>query len=176
MLTRTQKQESIASLSEHFRRAKASFLVDFKGMNVEQITSLRKKLYESNARLQVVRNTLARKALSEHHSELDKLIGEDFVGMNAITFAFDDISLPAKILIKEEALKVKKGVMEGPILLDFAAIKRLSSLPSKQELQARFLALLSSPASKFLYLIKGVPEKFVRLLGAYQEKQEKQEK
>ena len=175
MLTRTQKQENVANLSENFRRAKASFFVDFTGMNVEQITALRKKLHPTQARFQVVRNTLVRRALKENHSEseLDKFIGEELVGPNAITFAFDDISASAKILVQEEGLKIKKGLMEGPVLLDAAAIKRLSSLPSKEELQARFLAVLSAPASRLLYLMKGVPENFVRLLGAYREEKEK---
>ena len=176
MLTRTQKQEHVAKLSDNFRRAKASFVVDFQGMNVEQMTSLRKRLHPTQARLQVVRNNLVRRALKENHSELDKLIGEDFVGTNAIAFAFEDISAPAKILVKEEGLKIKKGIIEGPVLLDPVAIKRLSSLPSKPELQAQFLALLSAPATKLLYLMKGVPEKFVRLLGAYREQKEKTEK
>src|SRR5690606_10905228 len=120
--------QQIEALSERFGRAKAAFIVDFKGMDVEQVTSLRKTLVPLNAEMKVVRNTLVRLAL-KNHPEAEQAIKDEFVGTNAVVFAYDDVSGSAKALSdfsKEvESLKLKSGVMEGE-KLDANKIKYLS--------------------------------------------------
>ena len=63
MLTRAQKAERISELSDRFARAKATFVVDFNGMDVEQVTNLRKGLRKIDAEMKVVRNTLAKNTM-----------------------------------------------------------------------------------------------------------------
>ena len=171
MMTRTQKAQEITEISRRLGKAKAAFLVDFSGVNVEEITVLRRSLYPIQAEMRVVKNTLARRAIKDH-PEIDACLSKHFTGVNAIVFAYDDVSLLAKRLIKfrEEVSQwvVKTGVMEGRGL-DKDQVQYLADLPSKQELQAKLLATLQAPASKFLRLLEGVPEGFVRLLGAYRD-------
>jgi len=166
--TRDEKATEITSLSEKFGRAKAAFLADFKGMTVEQVTTLRKKLHPIEGEMKVVRNTLAIRALKDH-SKSESAIGNDFVGTNAVIFAFGEAPAAAKVLsdfAKDvEAFQLKVGVMDGS-RLDANSIKALASLPSKDVLRAMLLGTLQAPMSKFLGTLQAVPGGFVRVLAA----------
>jgi len=166
--TRDEKATEITSLSEKFGRAKAAFLADFKGMTVEQVTTLRKKLHPIEGEMKVVRNTLAIRALKDH-SKSESAIGNDFVGTNAVIFAFGEAPTAAKVLsdfAKDvEAFQLKVGVMDGS-RLDANSIKALASLPSKDVLRAMLLGTLQAPMSKFLGTLQAVPGGFVRVLAA----------
>ena len=171
MMTRAQKVQEISNLSEKFGQSKAAFLVNFIGMNVGQVTELRKKLTPLNSEMKVVRNTLAKLALKDH-PEMEEAISSEFVGNNAIIFAYDDASAPAKALSEfskdVEALVLKAGVMDGKGL-DENGVKYLATLPSKEELQAKLLGTLMAPMSKFVRTLNEVPGSFVRTLNAYKE-------
>ena len=172
-MDRAQKAQVIDGLKDRFSRSKAAFLVDFKGMNVEQVTTLRKKLVTLDAEMKVVRNTLAIRALADFPKESQALT-TDFVGTNAVVFAYGEASAPAKALSEfakdVEHLELKSGVMDGE-RLDEARIKYLADLPPKEVLQAQFLGVLAAPASKFVRTLSAVPGGFVRALNAYKEKQ-----
>ena len=171
MITRADKAQEISSLSEKFGRAKAAFLVDFKGMSVEQVTSLRKKLVPVEAEMKVVRNTLAIRALMDHPKS--ESLKDSLVGNNAIIFAYSDASASAKALsdfAKDvELLQLKVGVMEGQ-KLDTKGIKALANLPSKEVLRAQLLGLLQQPMAKFVGTLNAVPSGFVRVLAAQKDK------
>ena len=173
-MNRSEKAQEITSLSERFGRAKAAFLIDFKGMTVEQVTQLRKKLRPTGAEMKVVRNTLALRALKDHPAT-DKALSDSFVGTNAVVFAFEEAAAPAKVLAdfaKDiEQMQLKSGVMDGRNLSE-AQVKQLASLPGKNELRAQLLGVLSAPMSKFLGTLQAVPGGFARVLNAYKEKQE----
>jgi large subunit ribosomal protein L10 len=173
MITRADKASEIALLSEKFGRAKAAFLVDFKGMSVEQVTTLRKRLVPVESEMKVVRNTLAVRALLDH-PESGSAIKDSFVGNNAVVFAYGDAPASAKALAdfaKEvELFQLKVGVMDGA-KLDTNGIKALANLPSKDVLRAMFLGVLQAPMSKFVRTLSAVPTGFVRVLAAHQEKQ-----
>jgi large subunit ribosomal protein L10 len=172
MMTRAQKAETVKALAEKFGKAKAAFLVDFKGMKVEQVTALRKKLNPVESEMQVVRNTLAEKAL-EQYPETSKVLSGVLRGTNAIVFAYGDVSASAKVLSNfakdVELLQLKIGVMENA-LLDSEKIKFLATLPGKDVLRAQFLGLLQAPMSKFVRTLNAVPSGFARVLAAQKEK------
>ncbi len=172
MNTREQKSSEIASLAEKFGRAKAAFLVDFKGMTVEQVTDLRKKLVTAESEMKVVRNTLALRALGEH-PESKTALEKSLTGNNAIVFAFGEAPVTAKALSdfakNVEILQLKAGVMEGSAL-NKAGINALANLPSKDVLRAQFLGVLNAPASKFVRTLNAVPSGFARVLGAQRDK------
>lgn len=174
MMTRERKAEEIAFISERFGKAKAAFLVDFKGLNVEKVTDLRKTLRPLDAEMKVVRNTLAVRALKDH-PEVDAALSSKFVGTNAIVFAYGDASASAKALSEfqksAEELQIKSGVMDGKAL-DEQGIKFLATLPGKDELRAQLLGLLSAPMSKFLGTLDAVPAGFARVLDAYRTSKE----
>lgn len=170
-MDRAQKVEVINGITDRLGRSSAAFLVDFKGMDVEQVTNLRKKLVEVEAEMKVVRNTLAKRALADFPAESDA-IANDFVGTNAFVFAYGEASAPAKTLSEfakdVEHLQVKSGVMDGE-RLDEARIKYLADLPPKEVLQAQLLGVLAAPAGKFVRTLSAVPSGFARVLNAYKE-------
>lgn len=171
MMTRDQKARQISDISERLGRAKAAFIVDFKGMDVESVTQLRKSLRPVESEMKVVRNTLARRALADHPAIKSAFDGQ-LVGTNAIVFAYNDPSASAKALTNfgkdVEAFQMKAGVMDGQAL-DPAKIKFLADLPSKDELRAQLLGLMSAPMTKLLGTMQAVPAGFVRALNAYSE-------
>ncbi len=174
-MNRETKAQQISSLSEQFGKAKAAFLIDYKGMNVESVTKLRKVLRPVQAEMKVVRNTLALRALKDH-PKIESALKDSFVGTNAIIFAYGDAAAPAKTLAdfskEAEVMQIKSGVMDGEAL-DEAKVKYLATLPSKAELQAKLLGVLQAPMSKFLGTLQAVPAGFARVLNARKEQQEK---
>jgi len=174
-MDKLQKENVIRSLVDQFGRAKATFLVDFKGLNVMQVTGLRKKLRGIKSEMKVVRNTLARRAI-QNQPGADSALKDKLVGSNAFVFAYDDISASAKLLLDfskdNEKLELKMGYMDGQAL-DKPKVEYLAKLPGKDVLRAQLLGVLSAPMSKFVGTLAAVPGGFVRVVNSYKQKQEK---
>ena len=170
-LNKTKKSQEVSFLSDQFSLAKAIFLVSFKGMNVEQMTNLRKALHPFNARIKIVRNTLAKLA-AKKYPEVEKALGEQLTKDNACIFVYDEISGAAKFLkdFSEDitSLQLKAGVLEGQAL-DKSKILYLANLPSKKELQARLLRVLQAPAEKCVRQLSTPASQFLRVLVAYKD-------
>lgn len=173
-MNRAEKTGLITDISARMAKAKAAFLVDFKGMTVEQVTDLRKKMNATKAEMKVVRNTLAIRAL-EDHPDTKSAIAATLVGNNAFIFVNEDPSATAKELTEYgktvEQLVIKAGVMEGKALGP-DMIEYLAKLPSKDVLRAQFLGVLLAPATKFVRLLNTPATNFVQVLRAHKEKQE----
>lgn len=172
MISRSDKALEIEELTQKFASAKAAFLVDFKGMSVEQVTLLRKRLHGASSEFRVVRNTLAIRALQGvPKSEL--ALKSSLVGNNAVVFAYGEAAASAKALSEYakdvEQLQLKVGVFEGQAL-SVADVKALAALPSKEVLRSQLLGMLSAPASTFVRLLNAVPSGFVRVLDAKAQK------
>lgn len=174
--TRAEKNEEISSLAQKFARSKAAFVVDYKGMNVEQVTTLRKKLTTLQSEMKVVRNTLAIRALQED-PKTKEVMDNDLVGTNAIVFAYEDASASAKALAEfskdVEFLKLKSGLMDGA-RLDASSVKQLASLPSKEVLRAQLLGLFNMPATSFVRVLNAGPQSFLNVMNAYKDSKEQQ--
>jgi large subunit ribosomal protein L10 len=150
MITRAKKEQDVQSIKDMFAKAKGAFIIDFKGMKVEQVTSLRKKLIQTDSEMKVVRNTLARLAFKDHPSA-EKAFSASMKGTNAIVFSYGEVNLTAKTLADTakdvEVLQIKSGMMDGNPL-DESKIKFLASLPGKDQLRAQFLSVLNATGSK----------------------------
>lgn len=150
MITRADKEQEIKLIGEKLAKAKGAFVVDFKGIKVEQVTSLRKKLHASESEMKVVRNTLAKRAL-KGYPKVDAALSSQMKGTNALVFSYGEVNATAKTLAEfakdVEILQIKTGVMDGEAL-DEAKIKFLATLPGKDQLRAMFLGVLQAPGSK----------------------------
>ena len=168
MLSRESKKIQENQLVERFSKAKASFLVNCIGLNVEQMTELRKNLKQNQGNIQVIRNTLSLRAI-ENKDILKQTYTTFMKGPNAFILAYEDPAKVAKIIDKlaedNEVFEIKGAVLEDKALSQ-AEVKTLAKLPSQEVLQAQFLGLLSTPLTKFLSTIKEAPQGFVRLLSA----------
>jgi large subunit ribosomal protein L10 len=170
-LERAQKAQEVAHLNERLSKAQATFLVDFKGLNVEQVTNLRKTLRPKEAEMRVVRNTLARRAI-EDLPEVKDALSEHLVGTNAFVFAFGEAPDAAKAIVDfgkaHEHLKVKCGVFDGSAL-DANRVQQLASLPSKDALRGMLLGVFAAPMTKFVRTLNEPASAFVRVLNAKKE-------
>ncbi len=149
MITRADKEQEIKLIAERFAKSNGAFIIDFKGMKVQQVTNLRKKLNTSDSEMKVVRNTLARRALKAY-PKVEEALSKSLKGTNALVFAYGEVNTTAKVLADfakdVEILQIKTGVMDGEALSD-AKIKFLATLPGKNELRAMFLGVLQAPGS-----------------------------
>lgn len=153
-----QKQQLVSEIATKFRDSQSTVLVDYRGLDVAEVTELRKQLREAGIEYKVYKNTMSRRAVAEVElSELDGIL----VGPTAIAFSNDDVVAPAKILnnfAKEHTdLEIKGGVIEGNVAtLD--QIKELAALPNYEGLLSMLLSVLQAPVRNFAYAAKAIAE------------------
>ena len=150
-----QKEADVIALSEKMEAASSIVLVEYRGLSVKEVTELRRALREEDVEFKVYRNAIARRAA-------EKLGHEDFaktlVGPNA--FGKDPVA-PARVLAKfaknHEALVLKTGIVDGA-MVDEATIQKLSALPNKEGMLAKFASCLNAPVIKFAMTVKALAE------------------
>ena len=152
------KKQIVEEISEKFKDSQSAVLVDYRGLNVAEITALRKELRDNNIEYKVYKNTLTRRAVES--AELSEL-SEQLVGPTAVAFGKDDVVAPARILHNfskdHEALEIKGGVIEGKVAtLD--EIKELSTLPDHDGLVSMLLSVLQAPIRNLAYATKAIAD------------------
>jgi large subunit ribosomal protein L10 len=152
------KQQEVEIIAAKLRESTTTVVADYRGLNVAQVTQLRKLLREAGIEFQVLKNSLvSRAAASADLNELDSVLS----GPTAIAFG-KDVVAPAKIISdfakKNDALKVKGGIVEGRFV-DAAQIKALADLPSRDGLLSMLLSVLQAPVRNFALAVKAVAEK-----------------
>jgi large subunit ribosomal protein L10 len=153
------KQESVDAVTAKLRESATTVVVDYRGLNVAQVTELRKQLREAGIEFQVLKNSLLRRAAAA--AELTEL-NEVLTGPSAIAFSVDDVVAPAKILNdfakKNDALELKGAVVEGRVI-GVEEVKALAELPSREGLLSMLLSVLQAPVRNFALAVKAVAEK-----------------
>jgi large subunit ribosomal protein L10 len=154
-----EKQLAVEEVSAKLRESSCTIVADYRGLNVQQVTDLRKKLREAGVEFQVLKNTVVRRATAA--SELTDL-DSSLTGPTAIAFSKTDLVAGAKILVdfskKNDKLQVKAGVVEGKVV-DAAQIKALAELPSREGMLSMLLSVLQAPVRNFALAVKAVAEK-----------------
>ncbi len=176
MATKAFKEKKIKMINELVSKAKVAIVSDYKGLSVEEITDLRRRLQEEKGDFTVIKNTLTKIAIKG--TEFEKL--EEFlVGPSAIALGFEDEVAPAKVLTKfikeKKKTTIKGGVLDGKILTA-DEVKEISNLPSKQELLAQILAGINSPAQGLVNTVNGVAKALVTAMDAVRKQKEEQGK
>jgi large subunit ribosomal protein L10 len=156
---REQKEAFVNEITAKLKESSCTIVTDYRGLNVAQVTQLRKTLREAGVEFQVLKNTLTRRATANAElTELDSHLS----GPTAIAFSKDDVVAPAKILSdfakKNDSLKVKAGIVEGKVV-DVDQIKALADLPSREGLLSMLLSVLQAPMRNFALAVKAVAEK-----------------
>lgn len=152
------KQLVVNEVVEKLKASVSTVVVDYRGLNVSEVTELRKQLRDAGVEFKVYKNTLLRRATAEAEmSELDAHL----VGPTAVAFSNEDVIAPAKLLFdfakKHEALEIKSGVIEGKVA-DAEEIKALAALPSREGLLSMLLSVLQAPIRNFALATKAVAE------------------
>lgn len=155
-----EKQAIVAELAEKIQKATAGVLVDYKGITVEEDTSLRRECRENGIDYAVVKNTLLRFAFnSTGLTELDGLLN----GTTSLALCDSDAVAPARVIAGyakklNDRFEIKGGFMDGkPVSLD--TIKELSAIPSLPILQAMVLGTMLAPISALACVLKQIAEK-----------------
>ena len=171
-MDRAQKAEQVKDIRSRFDRMTSAVFLDFTGMTVEEVTKLRDTFRAKGVEYKVVKNTLVTKALADQ-TYVDSL-SPALRGMTGIAWSFEEPSMAARILKdigkENEKLKIKAGLLEGQVLSPKAIEEQLATLPSKDEMRARFLATLNAPAQHFVMLLNAPAREFVGVLAAKQRK------
>jgi len=154
-----EKQQIVEEITAKLRESATTVLADYRGLNVAQVTELRRKLREAGVEFKVLKNTLIRRATAKAElTELDSVL----TGPTAVAFGKDDAVAPAKILSEfakqNEALKIKGGVVEGRVV-GVEEIKALADLPSREGLLSMLLSVLQAPIRNFALAVKAVADK-----------------
>jgi len=152
------KKALVEEIADKFRASQSTVVVDYRGLNVEKVTELRKNLREAGVEFHVYKNTMTRRAAEA--AELGEL-SEHLVGPTAIAFSNDDVIAPAKVLSafakENEALEIKGGVIEGKIA-SIDQINELASLPNYEGMVSMLLSVLQAPVRNFAYAVKAIGE------------------
>ncbi|WP_066189172.1 MULTISPECIES: 50S ribosomal protein L10 [Gracilibacillus] len=153
-----QKQQVVSEIADKFRASQSTILVDYRGLDVAEVTELRAQLREAGVDYKVYKNTMTRRAVEE--VELTEL-NDILVGPTAIAFSTDDVVAPAKVLSnfakEHEALEIKGGVVEGSIAT-LEQINELGNLPNYEGMLSMLLSVLQAPVRNFAYATKAIAE------------------
>ncbi len=159
-------------MNEVANNASLAIVAEYRGMSVDSMTELRKKAREAGVYLRVVRNTLARRAVSNTDFECLK---EILVGPILLAFSKEEPSAAAKVLKefgKSEDKLVVKGIGLGKQLLDGSTLAKVAKLPTYLESISLLMSVIQAPITQMVRTIAEPQAQLVRTLAAVGEKQD----
>ena len=153
-----EKQAVIDEIKGKLEKAQSAVVIDYIGISVAQADAMRKKLRESNIDYTVYKNKLVSRAVEGTKYEVLK---NALSGPSAFAFSYEDAIAPARVIsgiIKEyKKMEFKAGVIEGTFY-DAEGVKAIATLPSRDELIAKFMGSIQSPVSKFVRTLQAISD------------------
>ena len=153
------KQPIVEEIKAQLDGAKSIVVVDYRGISVADVTELRKQCREAGVIYKVYKNTMVRRAVEG--TELEGIV-KDLEGTNAFAISKEDATLAARVVAKfikkAKVCQLKSGVVEGTYY-DAKGIETIATIPSREELIAKFMGSIQSPITNFARVIKQIAEK-----------------
>lgn len=161
--------EEVAAIAAQAHSAVAA---EYRGMTVAELTQLRKTARESGVYLRVVKNTLARRAVAGTEFEC---MQEGLVGPLILAFSMEDPGCAARLISdfsKENNKLITKVVSIGGQVYDASELKKLASLPNREQALAMLMSVMKAPVEKFVRTLAEPHAKMVRTIAAIKEQKE----
>ena len=153
------KKGVVADIKEKFEKAQSAVLVDYRGLNVAEVTDLRNQLRKAGVEYAVLKNTMINLAVKDMNLDDMK---PHLEGPTAVAFGYEDAVAPAKILSefakKNKNVTIKCGVVDGAYL-DEKGVQALANTPSREVLIAKIMGSMMSSVSKFVYALEAIRKK-----------------
>jgi len=161
-------------LSNRCKGQDTFLLIDYKGLKGNQAVELRRELRQDNIRMNVVKNSVAAHTFSGLGlTQVEKYM----TGMTALVYGKDPVALAKRIVgykDKNKVLDVKCGYMDGKVISP-ADVKKLSEIPSREQLLGQMVGVLAAPMTNLVRCINGIATKLVYVLNAVKDKKEKED-
>lgn len=170
-MDRAEKKELVAKLHQVFSDTGVVVVTHYSGLSVAEMTDLRVRMAEAGATLKVAKNRLVKLALEGTDGAA---IADLFTGPTAIAYSDDPVAAPKAVMgfaKQNDKLVVLGGVM-GDTVLDPGGVKALSDLPSLDELRAKLVGMIQTPATRIAGVLQAPAGQLARVMGAYASKGE----
>lgn len=169
-MKRAEKEQLVTELSDKLKSAQSLYYTDFTGLNVKRMTELRRRLKRAGVDYVVIKNTLALRAVNE-----SGLVGETLKGPTGLVVGKDPVAA-ARVLTEfakefEDKPAMKGGMLQGKAI-DNAQVKRMASLPSREQMLADLAAGMQSPMAAFVGALSGLLYMFAGALDALKSQRE----
>ena len=170
-MDRAEKRELVTGLNEAFSSAGSVVVAYYAGITVAQMNDLRSKMRVAGGTVKVAKNRLARIALQGTESES---IQNLFIGQTLIAYSEDPVTAPkiASDFAKTNDRLVILGGAMGTTALNADGVKALATMPSLDELRARIVGMIATPATRIAQVVNAPAAQLARVIGAYARKDE----
>jgi len=167
-----EKAVVVSEIRSRIEKGKSMVIAEYRGLNVQEVTQLRKVAREAGVEFKVLKNTLTARAANELNiSGLDKYLE----GPNAFAFGYVDPVAPAKVLAgfakTHDKLNIKGGLLEGKVI-NADSVRYLADLPAREVLLANVLRGMQAPITGLVTVLNGSLRNLVNVLDAVRKQKE----
>jgi large subunit ribosomal protein L10 len=169
-VSKARKNEMLATYADWIQKSQAVILVEYTGVTMKNLDTIRAKVREVDGEFHILKNTLARRAFADNEMNFPD---EFLLNSTAVSFAFNDPASTAKALSDatkgSEFVKIKGGFMDGQVLSS-DQVKALASMPPLPVVRAQLLGVLQAPAGKLVRTIAEPARGLAAVIKAFTEK------
>lgn len=167
LLTRVKKEQLVEEMTQGLQQSQTVLFVNFSGLRVKEVETLKKKLREQGIGFQIIKNNLLKIALKKSGIIIDEKLFDQPI---AVCWGASDEVAPAKLTVEfgkgAENLKIV-GALMNRNFIDVEIVKQLAALPGREELYAKLVGALSAPAYRLVNALQGNLKALVYILGQY---------